>query len=289
MNIPTKKLKSGFEIPVLGLGTWDFGGKKERIENYDESRDIIGVQKAIEMGFTHFDTAEMYAQGYSEEILGKAIKKQDRSKLFITSKVSPANLRYDDVIKSCKASLKRLQLNYLDMYLIHVPNHDIAIEETMRAFDELKKQGLIKSIGVSNFSIESFEEAQSKTNNKIVVNQIHYSLLFRIPEATGLLKYCQENDVLLEAWRPLHYGQLGATGTRIMDELAEKYNKKPAQIALNWLTSQDNVFTIVKASSINHLEENLGAVNWEMEKDDIEYLRDKFPYQSKRSCAVQPS
>jgi len=289
MNIPIKKLKNGFKIPVLGLGTWGFGGRMERIKNYDEKKDIKSIQKAIRMGFTSFDVAEAYAQGYSEEILGKGLKNQDRSKLFITSKVSPVNLSYKDTIKSCKASLKRLQLDYLDMYLIHNPNHNIVIDETMKAFDELKKEGLVKNIGVSNFLIDSFKKAQSKTSNKLVVNQIHYSLLFRIPEAIGLLKYCQENDVLLEAWRPLHYGQLGVKGIKIMDELALKYNKKPAQIALNWLISQDNVFTIVKASSIHHLEENIKAVNWKMEKKDIEYLRKKFPYKIMRSSAVQPS
>lgn len=288
MKIPIKRLEAGFEIPILGLGTWGFGGTFDRIENYDETDDIKGVNRAIEMGYTLFDTAEKYVQGYSEEILGKAIKGHDRSKLFITTKVSPVNLHYNDVIRSCKASLDRMQLEYFDLYLIHAPNHEITIEETMKAFDELKNQGLIRNIGVSNFSIESFKEAQSKTKNKIVVNQIHYSLLFRVAESTGLLKYCQENDVLLEAWRPLHYGQLGATGTKIVDELSEKYNKKPSQIALNWLISQRNVFTIVKASKERHLEANLGASDWQMSKEDIEYLRKKFPYRMNRSNAVQP-
>jgi diketogulonate reductase-like aldo/keto reductase len=287
MNIPTKKLNNGFEMLVLGFGTWFMGGSFDREDNYDESNDIQAIKKNIELGGTRFDTAEMYAKGYSEEILGKALKEYDRTKLFITSKVSPSNLGYDSVISSCKESLARLQMDYLDLYLIHAPNPDISIEETMKAFDYLKEQGLIKNIGVCNFNIERLQEAQSKTKNKIVLNQVHYNLLFREPELKGVIKYCQENDTFIEAWRPIQQGSLAKKGIDIIDRLCEKYNKTPAQIALNWLISQKNVITITKASNLKHLEEDIGSVDWNMSDEDVLLLTNYYPIQLDRSNAVQ--
>lgn len=286
MNIPTKKLTSGFEIPVLGFGTWLMGGRMEKEIDYDESHDIEVIKKTIELGGYRFDTAEMYANGYSEEILGKALKGYDRTKLFVTSKVSPNNLAYDNVISSCKKNLERLQLDYLDLYLVHMPNPDIAIEETMKAFDYLKEQGLIKNIGVCNFNVERLIEAQNKTKNKIVLNQVHYNLIFREPELKGVIKYCQDNDIFIEAWRPVQYGSLAKKGITIVDELCKKYNKKPSQIALNWLISQNNVITLTKTGNIKHLEENLDSVNWNMSDEDIELLRSDYPIQFDKSNTV---
>jgi len=203
MKIPTKKLNDGFEIPLLGFGTWLMGGSFEKEEHYDDRKDIEAIQKTVERGGFRFDTAEMYAKGYSEEILGKALREYDRTALFVTSKVSPENLGYENAILACKKSLARLQMEYLDLYLIHAPNPNISIEETMRAFDYLKKEGLVKNIGVCNFNIERLKEAQSKTENKIVLNQVHYNLLFREPALKGVVEYCQNNDILIEAWRPI--------------------------------------------------------------------------------------
>lgn len=287
MDIPTKKLNNGFEVPVLGFGTWYMGGSFEKINDYNETSDIEAIKKTIELGGYRFDTAEMYAQGYSEEILGKALKEYDRSKIFVTSKVSPENLSYDSVISSCKKSLDRLQMDYLDLYLIHVPNPDIDIAETMRAFDYLKEQGLIKNIGVCNFNVERLKEAQSKTKNKIVLNQVHYNLLFREPALKGVIDYCQENDIFIEAWRPIQQGNLAKPGIDIVDRLCEKYGKTPSQIAINWLISQKNVITLTKSSNLEHLEEDMGAVGWNMSEEDVDLLIKNYPIQLDRSNAVQ--
>jgi len=286
MNIPTKKLKNGFGIPVIGLGTWLMGGRSEKEINYDESHDIEAIRKFIELGGSRFDTAEIYANGYSEEILGKALKGYDRSKLFITSKAGVNNLSYDNVILSCKKSLERLQVDYLDLYLVHMPNPDIKIEETMRAFDYLKEQGLIKNIGVCNFNVERLKEAQSITKNKIILDQVHYNLIFREPALRGVIDYCQNNDIFIEAWRPVQYGLLAKKGVVVVDELCKKYNKTPSQIALNWLVSQKNVITICKASNINHLEENIKSVDWNMSDEDVKLLTDDYPIQFDKSNTV---
>lgn len=179
MIIPTKKLICGFEMPNFGLGTWRMGGDFIYDPNNDDKRDIKAIKTAIEMGITHIDTAEKYAEGHVERFVGEVASFFDRSKLFLVSKVSPENLRYDDVITSCQTSLNRLKTPYLNLYLIHGPNPQIPIKETMRAMDVLKEEGFIKNIGVSNFTIERLEEAQSYSQNKIVANQVHYNLIFR--------------------------------------------------------------------------------------------------------------
>lgn len=287
MKIPTKKLKSGFEMPVFGLGTWMMGGDVRRDPNNDDEADIQAIKNAIEMGIAHIDTAEKYAEGHAEELVGQVIKGCDRSKLFICSKVAEQNLRYDDLIKACKQGLKRLQTDYLDLYLIHGPNPDISIKGTMRAMDFLLGEGLIKNIGISNFTVERSKEAQSYTKNKIVVNQLHLNLIFREPERKGLLDYCQENDVMFVAWRPVQKGELAKKGVyTILDEMCQKYNKTPAQIAINWLISQPNVVTLSKMRNPDHLKENLGALGWQMEEKDIERLRKEFPNQQDVSDTV---
>jgi diketogulonate reductase-like aldo/keto reductase len=280
-NIPSKKLKSGFEMPVFGLGTWQMGGRETHNIQNDDERDILAIQKAIELGITHIDTAESYAEGYSETLLGQAIRGHDRSKLFLTSKVHSEHLKYEHVLRSCEASLKRIETDYLDLYLIHSPSMEIPIHETLRALDKLVAEGLVKNIGVSNFKTQRLEDAQKQTANKIVVNQVYYNLSMREPEHEGLLAYCQHNDVLLEAYRPLEKGMLLSGKIAILDELAKKYKKTPSQVAINWLISQRNVVTLSKTSTIEHLEENLGAVGWQIDKEDIEDLRKNFPNQVK--------
>jgi diketogulonate reductase-like aldo/keto reductase len=287
MNIPTKKLKNGFEMPVFGLGTWQMGGRETRDPVNDDKKDILAIQKAIELGVTHIDTAESYAEGHSETLVGEAIKSYKREKLFIVTKIHKTHLKYDDVLSSCKASLKRLGADYLDLYLIHSPSLEIPIEETMKAMSKLISEGMIKNVGVSNFKTERLEDAQKHLKEKIVVNQVYYNLVFREPEHEGLLKYCQNNDVILEAYRPVEKGALLAKPVELLAELSKKYGKTPAQIAINWLISQDHVVTLSKTSTIKHLEENLGAIGWEIEEDDIEKLRNDFPGQQVKSEFLQ--
>ena len=287
MDIPTISLKSGFEIPVLALGTFRMGGTREREENYDASDDVAAVRRAVDAGITRFDTAEKYAGGYSEEILGEALSSYDRGGLFVTSKVAADNLSYDDVLRSTENILKRLQTEYVDMLLIHKPNPDIPIADTMRAFDRLVEEGKVRHVGVSNFSVESFKVAQAAATAKIVLNQVHYNLLFREPVIEGLLAYCQEQDVLLEAWRPLEEGSLANPGVSLVDDMAGKYGKTPAQVAMRWLLEQKNVVTLFKTSSAEHLEENLGCLGWTMDAEDVESLSEEYPIQLSRSNIVK--
>jgi len=286
-----KKLKGNFKIPVLGLGTWGIGGFLER----DYSKDYESVQaikNAINLGYTFIDTAELYGAGHTEELIGKAISTTDRSKLIITDKVYKTHLKYEDVITSCKKSLERLQTTYIDIYLIHAPNPDIPIKETMRALDFLVEQRLIKFIGVSNFSVKEMIEAQKNSKNKIVINQIPYNLATRDDDIRGLcsqmeseiIPFCRKNGIIIMAYRPIERGALLMPDI-ILDKLSKKYNKTKAQIAINWLISKNGIITISKTTKSNHLQENLGAIGWNLSNEDenlLDFTKFKIPINAKK-------
>lgn len=279
-----KTLQNGFSLPEIGLGTWTMGGAMESDYSQDEEM-VVAIKNAIDMGYTHIDTAELYGAGHTDELIAQAIADVDRENLQIASKVFKTNLTYDDVIASTKASLERLQIDYIDLHYIHAPNPDISLEETIRAFDDLVAEGLIKHIGVSNFTVALMEEAQSYTKNKIVANQVEYSLAVRdhgtFEYCTGIeseiLPYCQTNDVFLVAYKPIDRGTI-LEPNDLLDELCAKYNKTRAQIAMNWLISQDNVVTIPKSANEDRLKENHEASGWYMEQEDVGRLRSDYDH-----------
>ncbi|MBD3310282.1 aldo/keto reductase, partial [Candidatus Woesearchaeota archaeon] len=155
----TYKLKTGYQMPVFGLGTWELTGKL--------CQEI--VRRAIELGYRHIDTAELYS---NEQHVGKGIQGFDRDKLFIVSKVKPENFTEKGVRKSCKRSLRKLKTDYLDLYLLHWPNDSIPLEETMSAMAELVEDGRIRSLGVSNFDISRVEKAIQASEVPVCVNQV---------------------------------------------------------------------------------------------------------------------
>lgn len=286
MTIPTKTLGSGFSMPVFGLGTWMMGGAKERDPNNDDEGDVAAIRRALNHGITHIDTAELYAGGHTEILVGRAIVGFPRSSLFLTSKVHRSHMTYDGILASCEASLKRINTDYLDLYLLHSFTADVPLEDQARALDRLVDEGLVRSIGVANYGVGNLRKIQGVAKNRIVCDQVHYNLQVREAEVTGLLKYCQENDTFLMAWRPLGKGTLADNIPPIVNELATKYSKTPTQIALNWLVSQPNVIAISKSRSLEHLEDSLGALDWTMSTGDIERLREEYPEQRMVSEAV---
>jgi len=225
MHIEKKKLKSGFELPVFGFGTWAVGGRETRDPFNDDKADINAIKIAIELGITHIDTAEMYAGGHAEELVAEAIRGFDRSNLIIVTKVLPEHLHYYDLINSAMKSLKRLRTDYIDIYLIHSPNPSIDIRETMKAMDYLVEKGYIRNIGVSNFDVGEFMEAKENTSNKIVCNQVYYNLIHREPVIDGSLEYAQKNDVIIVAWRPLEKGLFSRAKFDLLEKLSKKYGK----------------------------------------------------------------
>jgi diketogulonate reductase-like aldo/keto reductase len=269
------KKVAGVEISALGLGTYRMGEGRVAGSSDDE-RDVEAIRLGIELGITHIDTAERYAGGHSEEVVADAVEPFERRDLFITTKVWHNHLEHDDLITSMEASLKRLRMDYVDLFLVHWPNPEVPLEETMGALEYCAEEGYTKFIGVSNFSAELVEEAQSHLKeHRLVADQVLYSLAEQGP-SVGLLPFCQETDVILVAYTPLGRGKLAKPGNPVLDELAEKYGRSQAQVSLNWLISQENVVAIPKASNPVHLRDNLGAVGWSLEEEDQKRLAESF-------------
>lgn len=278
----TWKLKNGFALPKIGLGLGSFGGGRTPDYSNDKT-DIQAIKDAIAMGYKHFDTSELSGGGHTEELLGIALQGLDKDTLIIATKAWGTHLRYDDLLYAAENSIKRMKVEYIDLYYVHYPNPTISLKETMKAMNALVDYGFVKNIGVSNFTLERFIEAQSYSRNKIVVNQIEFSLLTRNTGkyagnkdmASKTIPYCQENDVLIVAERPLERDAL-LTPNTVMDEIAKKYDKTRAQIAINWLVSQKNVVTIPMSHKREHLKNNFCANDWNMNMKDIVRLGDAY-------------
>jgi diketogulonate reductase-like aldo/keto reductase len=270
-----REIAKGVSIPILGLGTWGMGGR----ETPDKARDsdtVTAIRMAVELGLTHIDTAEYYGAGHAEELVGEAIDGMDREKLFITSKVWHNHLHRDDLLRSMKASLKRLGTDYVDLYLIHWPNPDVHLKETMEALEECLREGHTRFIGVSNFSAQLMEEAQRNLREtKLVANQVQYSLLDQKPRME-LLPTCRKMGVSLIAYRPLERGAILQTPNPVMDEIAKAHGKTRVQVALNWLISQENVFTIPKSTNPIHIMEFMGALGWRLTPEEWSRLAEAY-------------
>lgn len=268
----TKKLQNWFSLPEIGLWTWPMGGFKHHDPRNDDERDIAAIKHALDNGITHFDTAELYWTGAAEKLLWEAIKWYDRERLQIASKVKWSNCSYEAIKIACKKSLERLGIDYIDLYYIHWREDQFDLKDCMKALDELMEEWLIKNIWVSNFSVETMKEAQSYSKNKIIANQVHYNLIYRECEK-WLLEYCQKNDILLVAYRPVELGKLANYWWSEVVDIWIQYDKTHSQVALNFLTDQKNVVAIFKSSDIWHIDENLWSIWWSLDKKDIDILK----------------
>lgn len=259
------------KIPKIGFGTWSIGGGTSPDRSKDE-RSWRALRTALEVGYTHFDTAEMYASGHSEELLGQVVRDLGvaREDLFITSKVSASHLRYDEVLRACKRSLHNLGMDYLDLYLIHWPSGSIPLKETFRALNQLVREEQIRHIGISNFDVRLMKQAQAESETPIFTNQVPYSLPDRSYVRNGVLEFCQENDILLTAYSPVKEGRLRVNST--LQSIAEAHSATPYQIALAWLISQPRVITIPMSFDPEHIAENFAAADIELTGDEIEQL-----------------
>ncbi|MGC8597843.1 MAG: aldo/keto reductase [Thermocladium sp.] len=270
--------KTGIKIPVIGLGTWGIGGGFWIPDCSNMDSMVKLLREAINMGYTMIDTAEMYGGGCSERIIGEAIKGFPRNDLFIISKVWPTHARHDDVLKSAKASMDRLG-TYIDLYMIHWPARDVPIRETMQAMEELVDEGVIRHIGVSNFDVVELEEARrSLTKYGVVANEIRYNLLDRDAEK-DLLPYAEREGITIIAYSPLGTGAILRPGSReykLLEEVGSKYGKTPAQVLLNWVIRKPNIVAIPKAARLEHMRENIGAIGWRLDDDDVKKLESLY-------------
>jgi diketogulonate reductase-like aldo/keto reductase len=262
----------GISIPKLGFGMWKIGG-----DSYpDPKRDpasLTAVRTALEVGYTHFDTAEVYADGHSEELLGRAILETHtkREELFITTKVDPAHLQYEQVLRACENSLRRLSMEYVDLYLIHWPPRSGGqLNDAFRALNQLVKDGRVKHLGVSNFNVKLLKQAQSLSETPILTDQVPYRLPDRTYVENGVLEYCQQNDILLTAYSPVKFRNLPVNKT--LQAIADAHSATSYQIALAWLVAQPRVITIPMSLNPQHIRENFEAAEIELSESEFETL-----------------
>jgi diketogulonate reductase-like aldo/keto reductase len=259
------------QIPKIGFGTWTIGGEGSA----DPTRDVqslLALRSALELGYTHFDTAEGYAAGHAEELLGRIIHEMDKPRevFFITSKVSPDHLRYDDVLRCCKASLDRLGMHYLDLYLIHWPKIGMNLQETFRALNKLVREGMVRYVGVSNFNLKLLKQSVALCETPLLTNQVSYSIPDRTVAKNGVLEFCQQNDILLTAYSPVKRRNIKSNKT--LKAIAEVRKVTPQQIALAWLITQPRVITIPMSSNRQHQAENLRAGDLLLSVAEMEQL-----------------
>lgn len=273
--MPLRELaNAGVRVPEIGFGTWNYHGGVEPL------------RAAIDCGARMIDTAEAYG---TEEVVGEAIKGR-RHQVFIASKALPRNFRRRDLIAAAERSLRRLGTDHIDLYQLHWPNLTIPIEEPMRAMEELVNAGKVRFIGVSNFSVRDLVNAQAAlSKQRIVANQVRYSLIERTIEG-GLLEYCQKNGIMVIAYSPLATGLgniMTADPEGVLPRVAEASSKSAAQVALNWCINKESVIAIPKASSVEHVVENMGASGWKLRPDLARLLEDRIRYRRRGALEMR--
>ncbi len=239
------------EMPIVGLGTWQLKGKS--CQN--------AVSYALEIGYRHIDTADVYE---NHNDIGIAINNSDvpRDKVFITTKVWRSDLRPNTAKESAYRFLEELDTSYIDLLLIHWPNKSIPISDTLSAFNELQHEGVIRAIGVSNFTISHLKEALN-TGIEIVNNQVEFHPTLYQKE---LKEFCDENNIVLTAYSPI--GQGRDLKLDIIKDLADKYNKLPSQIVLKWIISK-NIAVIPRSGNHDHIKQNIELFDWEIAPEDL--------------------
>lgn len=258
------KLNNGILMPGIGFGTW-------KIKDYNQVIDV--VKNAIEVGYRHIDTASVYG---NEEAIGIALKEScvPREDIFVTTKLWNSVRGYNETICAFNESLKKLQLEYIDLYLIHWPSplefRDCYQEkniETYQALEKLYSQGKIKAIGVSNFLKHHIEELKNFVSIPIAVNQIEFHPYYYDQET---IEYCKQNDIIIEAYSPLGRGEILKDNT--IADIAKKYNKSPAQICIRYAID-NQIVPLPKTISKQRMIENLNVFDFNLMKEDIDKIR----------------
>ena len=261
-------------LPALGIGTWEMGDDPKL---HDE--EIAAIRAGLDAGLSVIDTAEMYGNGRSEELVGEAIKPYPRAKIFLISKVLPQNASAKKMRQSLQNSLQRLQTDYLDLYLYHWRGM-VPLSETVSELQALQNEGLIRSWGVSNFDLDDMQELwQLPEGQNCVVNEDLYNLETRGIEYS-LLPWQREHHVPLIAYSPLGRGpKMGSTMMKneAVLQVAEKHQASTYQILLAWVMQQPDVLAIPKSSSSKHLLSNLKALDIELTPEDLQILEKAYP------------
>ncbi len=260
-------------IPALGLGTWKNTG----------SQCAETVETALNMGYRHIDTAQVYG---NEAAVGDGIAAADvaRNNLFLTTKVWRTNLHYDDVLTSVRESREALGVEVIDLLLIHWPHPRVPIEETIAALETLHADGIVRHLGVSNFTVSQLQDARRSADRPLVTNQVLYH---PYKDQSALQTFCADHNIALTAYSPLAQGAV--LSDDVLHAIGEKYDKSPAQVALRWLIQQDAVVAIPKASSRPHLADNLDIFDFSLSTSEVARIQSRSGPLSTRLHNVLPS
>jgi diketogulonate reductase-like aldo/keto reductase len=264
----TAELPSGETVPILGQGTWHMAEDPRRRKD-----EITALRAGIDLGLTLIDTAEMYADGEAEALVGEAIDGR-RSEVFLVSKVLPENATERGTVAACERSLGRLGTNYLDLYLLHWRGN-VPLKATLEAFAVLIAAGKIRHWGVSNFDVDDMDDLWDTPGGRTVsTDQILYNLTRRGIEYR-LMPWCRRHRIPMMAYSPVEQGRL--LGHPALRRVAERHRATPAQVALAWLLRQDGVIAIPKAGTVDHVHENCRALDLELTQQDLVALDRAFP------------
>jgi diketogulonate reductase-like aldo/keto reductase len=263
----TCETRGGTILPVLGQGTWAMGEDPAR-----RREEVAALRLGLDLGLTLVDTAEMYADGGAEEVVGEAIDGR-REGVFLVSKVLPHNASREATVRACEGSLRRLGTEILDLYLLHWPG-DHPLEETLDAFLSLREAGKIRAFGVSNFDPKQMRGAVGLAGgDEIAVNQILYNLRRRGPERK-LIPWCRDRRIATMAYSPLEQGRLASPA---LESVARRRGVTAEQVALAWVLRLESVVAIPKAADRQHVRANAAAASLELTRDDLAELDRAFP------------
>ncbi len=256
---------AGRDVPIVGIGTW-------QMESDDRADAIAAIRRALDLGMTHVDTAEMYGDGVVEELVAEAIRGR-RDEVFLVSKVLPENASREDTIRACERSLAHLHTDHLDCYLLHW-RESIPLEETISAFESLREAGKIVAWGVSNFDVRDLDDALAIAGpGKIACNQVLYHLKQRAIERR-VLPWCERHDVPVIAYSPFGSGDFPSTDPTL-ERVAKSHAVTPRAIALAFLAR--HTFVIPKSTNPSHVAQNAAAGDLSLSPEDITAIDQSFP------------
>src|SRR6266850_3346087 len=267
-GIRTTQLPAGEAVPVLGQGTWGMGEDRRR-----RADEIDALRLGVDIGMTLIDTAEMYGGGGAEQVVGEAIAGR-RNDVFLVSKVLPNHATRRGTIEACEASLRRLRTDRLDLYLLHW-RESTPLDETLEGFESLVRNGKIRHWGVSNFDVDDMNELVGlPAGRAVATDQVLYNLTRRGIELQ-LLPWCRERKIPLMAYSPIEQGRL--LKRRELGRIASRLDATPAQVALAWVLRHPDIIAIPKASDLDHVRENRGALEIQLTAADLAELDRAFP------------
>lgn len=266
---------SGKQLCPIGIGTWMMGGSFDevsRISTPDYQSDqleIDAIKHSLGIGQNHIDTAEMYGDGHTDEIVGRAIEGFDRSDLYIADKLWRNSLGKTETNDAVERMLKRLDTDYIDLLYIHSTFGDSSWERAIDPINELISRGVVRHFGVSNFSVEDMERASDLSDFKISANQVHFNCMHKNDADDVFLNYCEEKAIEVVAYQPVERGSL--LENPVIRRVAEKHSATPAQVSIAWLVQRGR-HAIPKASKIAHIDDNFEALNVALDDSDFELL-----------------